>query len=98
MDWGSVPVWVSAVAGVVALVAAVLAARFTWLALIRERQRDAERRERERREQASKVTAWLVTIIDDQFSFRGQDFDGSELGCPAFEQLGGSGLRDGRAR
>jgi hypothetical protein len=58
VDYGDVPTWIAAVATVLALVAAGFAAWASWNVLKRETQRDADRDDAERRQQANLVAAW----------------------------------------
>ena len=58
VDWGDVPTWVSGVAAAGALVAAVIAAVFTFNLLRLEGTRDERARQSQTRWQADQVAVW----------------------------------------
>lgn len=60
--WGSIAEWISAIAALGALVAAVFAARVSKRLFVTEIGRDAKSEEREIREQASRVAAWCAAF------------------------------------
>ena len=62
VDYGDVPTWIAAVATVLALTAAGFAAWASWKVLKREAQRDADRDEADRRQQANLVAAWRGVV------------------------------------
>ena len=67
LNWGDVPTWITALATILALIAAVWAVRASWSVLRLEQQREdrAEKAEEERREQvhraaqADAVAGWI---------------------------------------
>lgn len=59
VSWGDVPTWLGVVASVATLVAAVWAGVLAKRALSLEFARDRDRDEEARRDQASKVSAWI---------------------------------------
>jgi hypothetical protein len=65
VSWGDFPSWVTAVATVLALIAAGYAAWRTGKIVNIELGRDRERERREEREQASQVAAWAAESVHD---------------------------------
>lgn len=66
--WGEVPTWL-------AFGAATVAATATWRTLIRQQQGDKARAELAKRDQANKITAWMVDDYEHEISIRGDTFD-----------------------
>lgn len=65
LEEGSIAEWVSALATIAAVIAAVYAGRAAKAALGIELNREGDRLERERQDQASKVAAWIGSIRTD---------------------------------